>query len=449
MKKKESQSIEYKQSWRNDTLKSISAFANSKGGVVYIGIDDRGKPTKLLNPRKLLEDIPNTTRNKLGIIPSVELENLKNNEIIKITIKQNTVPISYEGKYYRRSGSTVQELQGKELAEFLLEKTGRTWDDITDKKIKISDIDTSTLEKFKQDSRDRLPSITKNKNIKTILQKLHLLDGKDFKRATILLFGKDPQSFFQQSFVKIGKFLSRTETQTTDIVQGNLFQQLENVLEILRTKYLISNIEYEDIHRRDILEYPYEALREAIINALIHRDYSITSQIQIKVYPDKLIIMNEGKLPQGISVSKLKTEHISKPRNQLLAMIFYYAGYFEGWGQGTLKIIEECTKKGLPEPDFIEQKGVMQIVFHKDRWNKKSLQKLGLNKRQIKVVLYVKEHGEIINQKYQEIFKVSERTATRDLTNLCDMMILQQIGTTGKGTKYVLVSDNKDAIKTP
>ena len=104
----------------------------------------------------------------------------------------------------------------------------------------------------------------------------------------MLLFGENPQKLYPGAYLKIGKFLTETEIQTTDIVEGNLFQQLENSLEILRTKYLVSNIKFEGIHRRDILEYPYEALREAIINALIHRDYLGTSAIQIRVYNDKL-----------------------------------------------------------------------------------------------------------------------------------------------------------------
>jgi len=153
----------------------------------------------------------------------------------------------------------------------------------------------------------------------------------------MLLFGENPQKLYPGAYLKIGKFLTETEIQTTDIVEGNLFQQLENSLEILRTKYLVSNIKFEGIHRRDILEYPYEALREAIINALIHRDYLGTSAIQIRVYNDKLVIMNEGKLPPEVPVEKLKTEHLSKPRNSLLAKAFYLAGFIESWGRGTIK----------------------------------------------------------------------------------------------------------------
>jgi len=107
---------------------------------------------------------------------------------------------------------------------------------------------------------------------------LNLAKKKQLNRAAVLLFGSDPQRYYSHAVVKIGKFLTDTDIQTTDIVKGNLFQQVENSLEILRTKYLQSHISFEGIHRRDILEYPYEALREAIINALIHRDYHGFSQ---------------------------------------------------------------------------------------------------------------------------------------------------------------------------
>jgi ATP-dependent DNA helicase RecG len=438
MTNKESQKIEYKQSWRDDCLKVISAFANSDGGKLIIGLDDQGNPSGLKNVRKLLEDIPNKIRNKLGILPSVELNRKSGKDIIKITILPSSVPISHNGKYYLRSGSTVQELQGKDLSDFLMKKSGSTWDDIVEERAGFNEIDNDSIKKFKKYAADRIPSIIKETDNTTLLQKLNLIDGGDLKRAAVLLFGNDPQKFYLQSVVRIGKFLTDTEIQTTDIVEGNLFVQLENSLEILRTKYLVSNIKYEGIHRRDILEYPYEALREAIINALIHRDYSGTSQIQIRVYPDKLMIMNEGKLPPEIPVEKLKTNHLSIPRNTLLAKIFYYAGFIESWGHGTIKIVENCIEQGLPEPDFVEEYGVMAVIFYKDKWNEENLRKLGLNKRQIKAVTYIKENEKITNKEYQEINNCSRNTATNDLRDLIKKHVLKESGKKGAGSYYVI-----------
>jgi predicted HTH transcriptional regulator len=104
-------------------------------------------------------------------------------------------------------------------------------------------------------------------------------------------------------------------------------------------------------------------LREAIFNALIHRDYNTTSSIEIKIYNSSLSIANEGKMPPEITIDDLKREHLSKPRNKLLADIFYKAGFIESWGRGTLKIIRECKIANIPEPLFSEDHGVVKIIF--------------------------------------------------------------------------------------
>jgi len=438
MNSKESQIMEFKTYWRDEHLKTISAFANSNGGQLIVGLNDSGQSIGLVDTKKLLEDIPNKIRNKLGIIPSVELETEQGNEIIRIVIIPSTVPISYDGKFYRRSGSTVQELGGKDLADFLLRKTGLAWDDVIEDKRDLNILDESTIENFKCYAVDRIPSIVRERDSVTILQKLNLIENQNLKRAVILLFGKDPQLFYSHACVKIGRFLTDTDIQTTDIVKGNLFQQLENSLEILRTKYLQSNIKFEGIHRRDILEYPYEALREAIINALIHRDYWGFSQIQIRVYPDKLIIMNAGRLPPEVPVEKLKTNHLSMPRNRLLASIFYYAGFIEAWGRGTTMIVEKCVAQGLPEPDFIEDSGVMTVMFLQDVFTGENLRKKGLTDRQITAVRYVKEKNKITNKEYQVLCELKKRQATDDLKDLENKGILERIGITGKGTYYIL-----------
>ncbi|MGM0377810.1 MAG: AlbA family DNA-binding domain-containing protein, partial [Bacteroidota bacterium] len=300
MANKESQTIEYKQTWRNDWLKVLSAFANGNGGILIIGIDDNGVPVGLKNTQRLLEDIPNTIRHKLGIIPSVEL---KKNNTIEIFVKPVSVPVSFNGRYYLRSGNTVQELQGSELSDFILRKSGVTWDDTIEEDLDLNSLDKPTIEDFKRFSSDRLPSIALEQKLSAILNKLKLSKNSKLKRAAILLFGNENEvdRHYSHAGIKIGQFATETDIKMTDFVKGNLFQQLNKTLDILRLKYLKSEIKFEGIHRRDILEYPHEALREAIINALIHRDYQSFSNIQIRIYPDKLTIMNAGSLPPEVS----------------------------------------------------------------------------------------------------------------------------------------------------
>lgn len=378
----------------------------------------------------------------MGIIPSVSVRRKDGKEVIEIDVKPSLMPVSYDGKYYARNGSTTAQLDGKELAEFLMKKLGKTWDEYPLEKASFDDIDPNAIEKFKDWARERIPSIAREKNPKLILEKLNLLADRKLTRASILLFGKNPQKYFIQAYIKIGKFVSEAEVVITDEIGGNLFEQVEKTMEILQTKYLRRISKFEGIRRRDVLEYPEDALREAIINAVIHRDYLGTSAIQIRVYDDKLVIINEGKLPPEVPVEKLKEEHVSKPRNPLLARIFYFAGLIEAWGRGTIKIVESCIQNGLPEPDFIEEHGVMKVIFYKDIYNEEYLRKMGLNERQIRAVMYVKERGKITNREYREINKVSNKTAYLELMDLVKKDVLFS-KKSGKATMYMLRGNEK------
>ena len=128
------------------------------------------------------------------------------------------------------------------------------------------------------------------------------------------------------------------------------------------------------------------------------------------------------------------------PRNKLLADVFYKAGLIEAWGRGTIKIIKECKKAGLPEPEFKEEFGGFSVYFYKDIFTEENLGEMGLNERQIKAVLYIKEKGKITNKEYQEITGIKKRQSSEDLKDLEEKGIFHKVGTTGKGTYYVLRS---------
>ncbi len=434
----ESENAEYKQLWRSDFLKVISAFANAQGGVLHIGLDDRGKPVGIQNTKKLLEDIPNTIRNKLGIVPSINLYTEEGKEVIKIKVVASSVPISFNGKFYVRSGSTVQELSGSILTDFLLSKSDSTWDERIEESVSLDDLCTETIERYKRLAQKRIPSIVYETDIRILLKKMNLINDRGITRAAVLLFGKNTQKYNRQAVLKIGKFLSEIEIQSTDIVKGNLFEQLDNALEILQLKYLRSNIHFEGLPRMDVLEYPYVALREAIINALIHRDYSGTAQTQIRVYPNKLVIMNQGMLPARVPASDLKISHLSVPGNTLLAETFYNAGFIEAWGYGTIKIKDHCLALGLPEPDFEESAGAVKVTLYKNMLSEEYLRKLNLNKRQKKTLALLDKSDSIKSKTYGNIHGISEKTALRDLNALVSYGVLYISDISVKPIKYCL-----------
>ena len=295
----------------------------------------------------------------------------------------------------------------------------------------------NSYKRFKNFARERIPDIEYENDERIILQKLNL-DSVNLKRASVILFGKNPQQFFGSAVVKIAYFISASDIDMQNEVRGNLFEQAETTIDILRTKYLKSKIEYEVLERKDILDYPLPAIREALLNALVHRNYSTTSAIQIRVFDDKLEFINEGSLPPEIPLASLKGSHISKPRNILIAEVFQKAGFIETWGRGTNKIIQSCKDAGLPEPDFKAENGVFILTIYKDKWNEDNLKQTGLHPRQIKAILYIQREGRITNSVYQKLNKIQKRQASDDLEELFSKGYIEKIGTTGKGTYYKL-----------
>lgn len=454
MVKIENHSVEFKQSWHDEYLKTIAAFANTEGGIMYLGCDDKGEVIGLekSESKKLLEDLPNKIRSKLGITPFVREEIQNGKSLLNIEVPCSSFPVSCDGKFYIRVGSTTQELSGLELSSFLLEKTGDSWDELpTNVSIDQLDevLDNESIDKFKMLARQRLPLIEQD-TTKSILYKLNLItkDGR-LTRACILLFGKSPQKFFISAYSKVGRFKNNTIILDTVEVKGNLFQQLDGILEAIKKNInvmfdtSVRELSLEGVARREIWDYPLDALREAAINALIHRDYLDTSScIELRIYDDELILSNPGKLMPPLTIAQLKEKHSGRQRNPLIATVFYYANLIESWGSGTLKMIDLCKEQNLPEPEFVEQKeglGQFTVVFHKDILNEEELRKRGLNERQIKAVKYVKEKGKITNKEYQQLTQVSKAMATIELSDLVTKRVFLRKGVTGKGTQYLLI----------
>ncbi len=437
----ETQNIEWKESWRDEYLKWICGFANANGGKIFIGKNDNGEVVGVKNSKRLMDDLPNKIQTNLGIVCDVDLHTEERKDIIGITVEPNDVAISYHGAYHYRSGSTKQELKGNALTEFLLKKTGKTWGDIIEPKATLDDIDINAVQVFKKGAikSKRLPQVEGEDDILKIFKNLRLADDEGIKRAALLLFGKDPRDFFIHAYLKIGRFgKSDTELLSQEVIESNAFELADKTIEILDKKYIISNISYEGLHRVETPEYPYEAIREALLNAIAHRQYLGGTPITISLYDDKMIIWSYGTLPNEISIEDLSQKHNSYPRNSLIADTFFKGGLIEAWGRGTLKIIEECKKASLPPPTIIERGGGIEVTIYKHTLTEKRLKEMGLNDRQVKAVFYVKEHGVITNKEYQKLTNISERTASRDLLELVNTNLIKDSGKKGAGSFFVL-----------
>ncbi len=436
----ESQNIEYKQSWRDEYLKWICGFANANGGTIFIGKDDGGKTVGVADAKKLLEDIPNKVRDVLGILVDVNLHETVEGDFLEIIVEPYPNAVNYKGQYHYRSGSTKQEMKGATLDKFLLQKKGVRWDGAAVPRVSVDDLKKETFVFFRQRGfkNKRLSEDSLIDRDEHLLENLKLIENGYLKRAAILLFHPDPEKYMTGAYVKIGYFEGETDLIFQDEVHGNLFEQVESTIDLLFTKYIKALISYDGIHRNETYEYPKEAVREALLNAIAHKDYSGLTPIQIRVYPDKLMIWNEGHLPENWTVSNLLKSHSSRPYNPDIANAFFRSGYVESWGRGISKMTEQCLAEGLPEPSYLVEGSDFWVVFKKDIYNTEYLESLGLNSRQVKAVLFTKNKGKITNSDYQKLAGVSRETSTRDIKELIDKKLFKSSGIKGAGAYYTL-----------
>lgn len=374
MKKREHQSIEWKESWQDEYLKWICGYANAYGGTIYIGTNDDGKIIGINNAKDLLEKIPNKITDTMGIIADVNLLTEGELEYLEIVVDKYPSLISFRGKYYYRSGSTMREITGKELERALLKTQGRTWDGVPLPKLSVTDLKQDAIQSFKEKAvkRGRLDKEEVSATDTILLDNLHLIDEDGYLiRAAMLAFYKDPEKWVTGAYIKIGYFgKSDSDLVYQDEVHGPLIEQVDKTVDLIYTKYLKALIAYDGIQRVEQFMFHKDAFREILLNAIVHKDYSSCNPIQISVYEDKIYIWNDGEMPEELdSTDKLFLKHASKPYNPKLANIFFKSGMIEAWGRGFEKIKEACALYAGPLPEYeISASGIMVLCKACDRY---------------------------------------------------------------------------------
>ena len=443
----ESQNIEFKESWRDEYLKWICGFANAQGGTLYIGVSDNGEVCGLQDAKKLMEDIPNKIVNSMGLVADVNLHEQDELAYIGVTITSSNVPISYKGKYYYRSGSTMQEMNGAALQQFILKKMGRSWDDMTNEGATLDDIDRKAVEYFlrKGIEAQRISESELNSSTEEVLENLGLVDDKGIlKNAAILLFGKNPLKFFPSVRFKIGRFgKDEADLMFQDVIEGNIIQMADRVMEALQAKYLVSPVRFEGMQRYETLEIPKEALREILYNAIAHKDYT-GPDIQMHVYNDQIEIWNEGVLPEGYDENVLYGKHSSKPRNRNIADTMFKAGFIDTWGRGYKKIREGFETAGIPTPKVQNFCGGVQVTIERTRFvqmtvtpenggSVTSLSPVKLTDRQKEICKMIKDNPRISVKEMSLVLSLVERTIKRDLAAMQKKGVLVREGNTSAG----------------
>lgn len=363
----EKHNLELKQKWDDEYLKWICGFANSSGGRLEIGRKDKtGEVIGVANPKKLMEDLPNKIRSATGVIPAIDLLESDGKPYIVITVKPYTFPVSCQGKYYIRSGGTNQELSGIALDEFMLRVLGKTWDGVPVPYVKYDDFDGDAFRAFRRKAIESGRLTAKYLEITNdmLLRNLRLTDDKFLTKAALLLFHQDPENWVPGAYVKIGFFENASDLLYQDEIHGPLITMADRVEDLVYLKYFKGIISYEGLQRIETYPVPRIAFREAVLNAIVHRDYSTGNPIHIHIYPDRVLIYNDGRLPENWTEADLMSLHSSVPHNPLVAGVFFRSGQIEAWGRGILKIREACQHWGKPEPFYRIRPTEVMIGFH-------------------------------------------------------------------------------------
>lgn len=450
----EGENVEFKTKWVEDAMKDVAAFANTSGGILYLGVDDSGHvmPDADVSDRHQ-RAVSSKIMHQFQIAPSIRVENQDGEQFLAVSIAPaGSRVVLLRGVAYRRSGSQTVEVPELELQSFILERTERSWDALP-AAITIDDIDPDRVRAFIRSAHDqeqqRLPDgVREDDPVELNLDKLGLLKNGRPTNAAMLLFGQDPQKLCRHARTRVFYFRNINDFDEYPVCAGTLGDQINAVMRSIAvanpTRITFPGASEgeggERLKRNESVAYPELALKEAITNALIHRDYTVPgSDVEVKIFPDRLVIQNPGTLMPGVTTEDLKRDpHPSRRRNPLLADVASKDHWIEQAGTGTTRMVDLCVQAGLPEPEFENRSSGFTVTFRRAiSWSADALKLAGFNDRQVRGVQYVHAHGEMKLGTYRELVDTSERTGARDLKELVDRGVLVKHGS-GAGAYYAI-----------
>lgn len=430
-------------------MEALCAFLNGSGGRVLFGVTVSGNIQGQDVTDTTLQEVANAIRR---LEPSVRIEQTRipvsgTREVLMLaTVDRADPPYTFDGRPYQRIGNTTSRMPQVEYERRLLARTRnqRPWESEIAEGYSPDDLDTREIEKTLRAGVEagRLESTVTS--AAEALDRFHLrVDGRLLK-AAVVLFGLELMPEYPQCALRLARFRGMTKTEFLDQRQlrGHAFAILDEAVNfIMRHIPVAGRIESGRLERQDTPLYPPLALREALVNALCHRDYSIAGgAVNVAIFDDRLEIISSGLLPPGITVADLKRSHVSLPRNPLIADVFYCRGLIEQWGRGTQKIVDWCVAAGQPEPEFEEQASAVVVRFLPSGYHPPTRVSHDLTDRQ-RQILQILADGR--KRRLQEIYAgLAAPPAKRTL--LDDLKLLRRCGLVesggrGLGAKWWLV----------
>ena len=425
----------------------LIAFANSDGGTIVVGLDEKGQA---LN-RVYAEDLEGLLKaaERLCRPPVVtgweQLEGPSGPTYAIVVSRSPELHSLADGRVLIRAGSQIRPLGGEEIRQLAATKSSGDFESELAAGAARADLDDEVIAEYvekRQQRQRRVIAETPDE----LLREIGALDEKGRPtHSGLLLFGKNPQQFLPQSGLVFVKFMG-TEPRGEDglagygrreEVGGPLARIIEGAWQIVWGEMSVGAV-VKGLERQEISEYPAFAVREALVNAVGHRDYRLKGRrIEMRMYADRLEVISPGGLPGFITVDNLVEEHFS--RNPRLVAGLFQWGYIEELGLGIDRMIEDMVQGGHPPPKFRAAAYAFTVTLFNVR-ERRAMPKWEtvMNERQARVVSYVREHGSVTNREYRELCPdVSPETLRLDLNDLVDRGVLLRIGAK-KGTYYIL-----------
>ena len=373
----EGETLEFKKSTAvlHATGKTLCAFLNGAGGKILIGVTPDAR-------RIVGQDVSDATLQDIAqairrleppadvTIGRIAIEGGRAVIVLEVATAPDRRPFTYSGRPYQRVGSTTSEMPQERYVELLLAREhGRSrWENAVADGVSVSDLDGEEVLRTVRSAvaTGRLVEGA-GSDAGDILDRLGLREGGRVLQAAVVLFGTRFLPHYPQCHLRLARFKGTDKSEFLDQrqLEGHAFDLLDEAMLFLRRHLPVAGrIEPGQLERVDEPLFPPIALREALVNAICHRDYSRAGgAVSVAVFDDRLEVWSDGNLPGGLRVEDLKQDHASRPRNPLIAKAFYMRGLVERWGRGTQRIVELCVGAGHPEPEYLEQAGSVCVRF--------------------------------------------------------------------------------------
>ncbi len=426
---------------------TLVAFANSDGGTIVVGVDPKGRPTGAVYPDELDQALrAGAARCRPPVQTDWYQEETPAGMVILIRVRRSTELHSLDdGRVLIRTGAANRPLSGDQVRQLAATKSSGDFETETVPGASRADLDDQVIAEYleKRAERTRRPVAMP---VEELLTEIGALDMSGHPTvAGLLLFGQNPQAFLPQSGLTFVRFVG-TEPRGEDglagygrreEVGGPLARLIERTWEVLLEEMHRGAV-VKGLEREERTEYPPFAVREALVNAVCHRDYRLRGRrIEIRKFTDRMEIISPGGLPGFITLDNIVEEHFS--RNPRIVAGLYHWGYIEELGLGVDRMIEEMTQAGHAPPTFRETPYSFTVTLSNvrerapaPRWERT------MNERQAKALAYLRKHGRITNREYRELCpNVSPETLRLDLADLVERGLLLKIGAK-RGTYYIL-----------